>query len=234
MPKGFFITGTDTGVGKTFAAGIVIRALSLLGLRTGAMKPVESGCVRKGGELVPSDGRFLKEMAEMDDPLGTITPCRFENPLAPFIAAEIESAEVGIKEITAAFARLGSKYDALVVEGIGGLMVPLKQDYFVSDLAAEFRLPLIIVARPGLGTINHTLLTIDHAIRAGLEIAGIILNYTGPPENTIAERTNQEVLSRTSPVQVIGKLPFMAEISRETAERTAIKSLDLAMLKKYL
>lgn len=234
MPKGFFITGTDTAVGKTFAAGVVIRALSLLGIRTGVMKPVETGCVRQDGELIPSDGLFLKAMAGIDEPVGMVTPCRFEHPLAPLAAAEIESAEVAIKDVIAAFHYMASKYEALVVEGIGGLMVPLKHDFYVSDLAAEFGLPLLIVARPGLGTINHTMLTIDHALRAGLKIAGIILNFTGPPENTLAEKTNQELLARICNVPVLGKFPFAPEISKDVAERLAIKSLDLGSFKKYL
>lgn len=234
MPKGFFITGTDTGVGKTFAAGVVISALSFLGYRTGAMKPVESGCIREGSGLIPSDGLFLRDIAGIDEPVDMVTPCRFENPLAPLIAAEIESAEVSIKDIMAAFNYMASKYDALVIEGIGGLMVPLKRNYYVSDLAAELGLPLLIVSRPGLGTINHTMLTIDHALRAGLKIAGIILNFTAPPENNLAERTNQELLTRISNIPVLGKLPFAAEINRHIAERTAIKSLDLTLLKKYL
>src|SRR5512135_330939 len=163
MPKGFFIAGTDTGVGKTMMAGATIKALVFLGHHAGAMKPIESGCGREGDVLIPFDGMFLKQTAHMDEPVTLVTPCCFESPLAPLSASEIEMKEVDTGEIRRAFKGLSAKYGVMIVEGIGGLMVPVKKDYYVVDMAKEFGLPLMVVARPGLGTINHIMLTINCA-----------------------------------------------------------------------
>jgi dethiobiotin synthetase len=234
MPKGFFITGTDTGVGKTIVAGAVVKALQSLGLKTGVMKPVETGCRREGGKLFPSDGIFLRRIAEIDDPVASVTPCCFESPLSPMAAAEIDASEVSLEEIKRAFRMMAAKYDAVVVEGIGGLMVPISKDYYVAELAAEIGLPLIIVARPGLGTINQTMLTLDHAMRAGLHVAGIVINYSSPPEHSLAEQTNPGVLSRIAAAPLIGTFPYLKEVSGETIGKVAGEVLDLGVMKRYL
>lgn len=234
MAKGFFITGTDTGVGKTIVAGAVIKALNSLGLSTGAMKPVETGCRREGSVLVPTDGLFLRHIAGLDEPITSVTPCCFESPLAPIAAAEIEATDVSVKEIEKAFFVMAAKYDAVVVEGIGGLMVPLREDYYVAELAADLGLPLIIVTRPGLGTINQTMLTLNHALRAGLKVAGIVINYSSPPENSLAEKTNAGVLSRTASVPLLGTFPYLKEMREDIIGTTALGSLDLEVMKKYL
>lgn len=234
MAKGFFITGTDTGVGKTIMAGAVIKALNFLGAKTCAMKPVESGCRREGDVLIPYDGLYLKQVARMDEPITLITPCCFESPLAPLPASEVERTVVDTEEIGNAFRVLSARYDAVVVEGLGGLMVPIKKDYYSIDLAGEFGLPLIVVARPGLGTINHVMLTVQFALKEGLSVAGIILNYSAPPENSPAEKTNPRVLSQISPVPVLGIFPYLKNMSEDMVEKTAIKNLDLEAIKKYL
>ena len=113
----------------------------------------------------------------MDDSIDLVTPCCFENPLAPMAASEIEGIPVDLEKIKKAYRKLSKNYDAVVVEGIGGLLVPIKRDYFVLDLAKDFGLPIIVVSRPGLGTLNHTMLTVNYAIKEGLNVAGIIINY---------------------------------------------------------
>ncbi len=232
--KGFFITGTDTGVGKTIAAGAVIKAMNSLGLKTCAMKPIESGCGREGDVLIPYDGMFLKQIAHMDQPLTAITPCCFESPLAPLSASELEMRHVNMAEIKKAFVGLSKTYEAIVVEGIGGLMVPISKGFYTVGLAAEFGLPLLVIARPGIGTVNHTMLTVNCALREGLQVAGIILNYSKPPENSLAEKTNPMLLSQVCPVPIIGILPYLKSIDEETIATTAIKNLDLKEIKKYL
>ncbi len=194
MSKGFFGTGTDTGVVKTIVAGAVIRAIGRLGVRAGAMKPIESGCGREGDLLIPFDGMFLKHTARMDELISAVTPCCFEVPLAPLPASETESRRVSLPAIKSAFSKLSSKYDAMVVEGIRGLLVPIRKNYALIDLASDFGLPLIVVAKPGLGTINHTMLTVKYALREGLEVAGVIINYSMPPDDTLAEKTNARTL----------------------------------------
>ncbi|TAN40649.1 MAG: dethiobiotin synthase [Nitrospirae bacterium] len=234
MTKGFFITGTDTGVGKTTVSAALIRTLSLLGLKTGGMKPVETGCGREGKVLLPFDGMFLRQAARMDDQLSDVTPCCFETPLAPLPASELEVKKINLAAIRNAFSRLSQKYDALIVEGAGGLLVPLKKNYFVVDLAEELGLPLIVVAKPGLGAINHIMLTVEYALGRGLDIAGLVINYSLQPENSLAEKTNPKLLSQICPVPVIGTFPYMKEIGEEALEKSGRKNFDIGLLKKYL
>jgi dethiobiotin synthetase len=232
--KGFFVTGTDTGVGKTVVAGGLIKVLSFMGFRTAGMKPVESGCVREGDVLIPSDGSFLKQMARMPEPVTDVTPCCFENPLAPLAAAGIEKKNVSVTEIKKAFYRLYKNYDAVIAEGVGGLLVPLKTDYFVLDLAKEMALPLIVVAKPGLGTINHTMLTVNYALKEGLKVAGIVINYSSPPQNNLAEETNAQIFEEICPAPLLGIFPYLKSCEQGLIERTALDRLDQGILKEYL
>lgn len=234
MSKGFFITGTDTGVGKTIISGAIIKAFSFFGIKACGMKPVESGCSREGEVLMPYDGMFLKQIAHMEEQITLITPCCFESPLAPLSASEIERTDINITKIKKAFNKLSKNYESVVVEGIGGLLAPIRKDYYLIDLAKEFRLPLIVVTRPGLGTINHTMLTVNYALKEGMEVAGVIINYCQPPENTLAEKTNPELLSRICPVPVIGIFPYLKSMEEETIEKTALKNLNLDVLKKFI
>jgi dethiobiotin synthetase len=234
MSKGFFITGTDTGVGKTIIAGALIKTLDLMGLKTGGMKPIESGCAREGEVLIPFDGMFLKQTAHMDEPISVITPCCFETPLAPLPASELEMKKVSIPSIKNAFAKLSQIYDVMVVEGLGGLLVPIRKNYSVLELAEELDLPLIVVAKPGLGTINHIMLTVNYALSRGLAVAGVIVNYSMPPEDSLAEKTNPKLLSQICPVPVIGLFPYMKEITEETIEKAARKNFDIEILRGYL
>jgi dethiobiotin synthetase len=149
-------------------------------------------------------------------------------------ASEIEGVAVDLKKIRKAYLALAGKYDALVIEGIGGLLVPVMKDYYVADLAGEFGLPLIVVARPGLGTINHTLLTVNYAVKEGFNVAGIIVNYSRPPDGGPAEATNTDIIKRLSLIPIIGVFPYLEDLSSNTIEKAAEKNLDFGILKKYL
>jgi len=234
MFKGFFITGTDTGVGKTVMAGAVIKVMQSFGIKAGAMKPVECGCGKEGNVLIPYDGTFLKQAAHMDEPIKQVTPVCFESPLSPLAASDIEGRKISIDEIKKAYYKLYKSYEAMVVEGVGGLMVPLKKDYYMLDLAREFTLPLLVVTKPGLGSINHTMLTVNYALESGLTVAGLIINYSRPPENSLAEKTNPKTLEEICPVPVIGTFPFLKGMGEDVLEKTALRNLDLEVLKKYI
>jgi dethiobiotin synthetase len=259
MSRGFFITGTDTGVGKTVITAALIKAAGTLGFRACGMKPIETGCRKQKfkvrgsrskvpnprteasstldariSELIPADGMFLREIGRMDDPIDLVTPVRFEKPLAPLPASEIEGVPVDLDKIRIAYSELAGKYDAVIIEGIGGILVPIKSDYFVLDLAKAFALPVIVVSRPGLGTINHTILTVNYAIKEGIRIAGIIVNYGHPSEGTLAEDTNAEVIREVSPAPVIGIFPYLENLEGGSIERAAVNSLDLQIIRKYL
>ena len=234
MAKGFFITGTDTGVGKTVITVALIKAICRLGFTACGMKPIESGCLHQGDVLVPSDGMFIKTIAHMEENIGHITPCRFKSPLAPLPASEIEGISVDFEKIKKAFADISGKYDAVIIEGIGGLLVPITRNYSVIDMAKDFNLPLIVVSRPSLGTINHTMLTVNYALKEGLQVAGIIINYNQPPESTLAEATNPEIIKRISPVPVIGIFPYLTDMESATIKEAAEKNLDIELVSAFL
>lgn len=237
--KGFFITGTDTGVGKTIITAALIKAAKFFGLSACGMKPIETGCQKsklkvKEEVLIPSDGMFLRRTAEMNDPLDLVTPIRFQNPLAPFPASEIERTTIDIDKIKKSFSELSKKYNAIFVEGIGGLLVPIKKDYSVLDLVRDFGLPVIVVSRPGLGTINHTMLTVNYAIKEDLPVAGIIINNTQPSKSSLSEETNPEVIRQLSTVPLLGIFPYLKELDARAIEQATKKNLDIDRIKKYL
>jgi dethiobiotin synthetase len=244
MVKGFFITGTDTAVGKTIITAALVKAVQHLGFKAMGMKPIETGCpkgvggkqytVCRNNPLIPQDGKFLREISGTEESLDLITPVRFENPLAPMPASEMEAISVDIRAITNAFTALAHKYTVLMIEGVGGILVPITKDYSVLDMAKDFGLPVIVVTRPGLGTINHTLLTVKCVLKEGLTVAGIIINYTQPTDGTIAEQTNPAVLEKICPVPILGVFPYIKNVNGMTVEKAALKNLNLEMIKKYL
>jgi dethiobiotin synthetase len=205
---GFFITGTDTGVGKTLIAGSVARALALQGRRVGVMKPFESGCRREGRIVIPNDALFLRTMAGTQDDLALICPYALERPLAPAIAAHKQRVRIDLRKITAAFKRISTRYEITLVEGAGGIMVPINRNHLLIDVVRLLNLPLIVVARTGLGTINHTLLTIREALRAGIRVRGIILNKM-TPEMDESEDTNPAFITRFTRMPILGQMPYI-------------------------
>jgi dethiobiotin synthetase len=234
MGKGFFVTGTDTGVGKTLVAGGLIGVLKERGVSVCGMKPVESGCSLEGGAFVPEDGLFLRKMSGVREHIENITPYRLRHPLAPSVAAELEGVEIDPVRIMEAFRRLGRKYESVVVEGVGGLMVPVRGDYFVLDMAGDFGLPVIVVASPFLGTVNHTLLTVETALQRGLAVAGVLLNYQAPPTGSLAEETNPRVLKDLLPVPFLGVLPHAEGMDGRRLIDAIKDNLDLNALMSSL
>lgn len=236
MKAGFFITGTDTGVGKTIVTAAILRSFIKKGLKVGAMKAIETGCLNKDGILLPEDGMFLRDMAEMNDSLDLITPVKFENPLSPFVASRIEKINIELNRIFKSFETLKKKYDYLFVEGIGGVMVPLTKEtkkkgfYFVRDLIKDMQLPAVVVTRPSLGTINHTLLTMEALKNKKIPIKGFIINFSEPPKNDIAEKTNPQILKEIIEIPCLGILPYLTELNKDTIGETALKSLDIEVL----
>lgn len=182
------VTGTDTGVGKTWVGCGLVRALCAAGRRVAVRKPAETGCVQRDGELFPADAAALREAAGEAESLAEVCAIRFEEPLAPAVAASragvaIDPAAVA-SEITAAAGRV----DVVVVEGAGGLLVPLAGRYAYADLARDVGAKLVVVAAARLGAINHTLLTLEVAAARGLAIAGLVVNHVAAEED-LATRT---------------------------------------------
>ena len=208
MKNGIFITGTDTGVGKTYVARGIAAALRAQGVNVGVMKPAESGCAERAGKLIPADALALMKAAGVKDPLSLVNPYRFRKPLAPSVAAELERKHIDAGKIINAFRALSRRHDFMIVEGAGGIMVPLTKEYLYLELAQELKLPVLIVARPGLGTINHTLLTIEALKGRGLKIAGIAINYAQDCKQGIAEKTNPAVIEKISGVKILGIMQY--------------------------
>jgi len=214
MGSGIFITGTDTGVGKTFFACGLASLLKHSGYRVGVVKPAETGCIERDGKLIPQDAVYLKEASGCAEPVEKICPYRFPEPLAPSIAAERAGVKIDVDHLLAVYNDIGSRHDVTLVEGAGGLMVPLLPSYTYADLAGVLRLPVIVVAANKLGAINHLLLTLEHASCKGLKVWGYVLNRVSK-EDSLAADTNREVLSGLTGVQCLGELPFV-----ETAQET--------------
>lgn len=172
MPlKGVFITGTDTGVGKTYFACYLARHLRKKGVNVGVMKPVETGISNDWPDYIK-----LMEAAGVHDPVHLVCPYRLKNPLAPYMAGKIEGVEISPEKIKCSYEMLLKLHRFLIVEGAGGLMVPLKRDYFFLNFLEEVNLPVIIVAPDRLGVINHVLLTVSALERKNIKISFILLN----------------------------------------------------------
>ncbi len=225
MKKGIFVTGTDTGVGKTVVSALLIRAFLINGYTVCPMKPVETGCRRDGDVFLPSDGEFLKEIAETEEPIKNITPYCFETPVAPMVASNLEGVEIDISRIVERYDQLSSKYDVVVVEGAGGLMVPIKEDYYMLDLALELKLKVVLVALNKLGVLNHTLLTMEVLDKYGLELIAIILNNPEIDPLDKSQDTNLQVLSKLVDVKLLDSIPRINTLSKEELDKTAAKKI---------
>lgn len=225
MGKGYFITGTDTGVGKTLVAGGLAALYRKNGRDVGVMKPVATGCKRIDGALVSEDAVFLKNAAGTADEYEIINPVRFEQPLAPTVAARLNNTTIDLKEIHAAYAVLRKRHDFLIVEGIGGLLVPLGDRYFIADLIGEMGLPLIVVCRPAIGTINHTLLTVSSARAHKLKVAGIIINESCNGCDETVKRTNMDEIARFTGIPVLGDIPFLTGLDMQNSDRDMLANI---------
>lgn len=198
--NGLFFTGTDTGVGKTTVMAEVARELRRQGRPVRVSKPVATG-----GELVSADTRLLGEAADCSD-WPAITPWLFPEPAAPPVAARLEGVTLRLDAIAAAVRDQQRPASALLVEGVGGLLCPLTETETVADLAAALGMRLILVTRRSLGTLNHTLLTVEVARRRGLAIAGVVVNET-EPVRSLAEQTNVEELRQRLDVPILAVVP---------------------------
>jgi dethiobiotin synthetase len=219
VSRGIFVTGTDTCVGKTIVSAVLARLLRMKGISVGVMKPVTSGCREDDGSLVSDDALLLCLAAAVpysDD----IAPYRFREAIAPSEAARAECVRINFSHIKSVYERLSASHEYVIVEGAGGLMVPLAGGLLVSDLAHLLDLPLLVVARPGLGTINHTLLTCFTAQQMGLRVAGVIIN--GMPGNPgLAEQSAPHQIGSLCGAPLLGVWPH----SKQTDDMNIVDEL---------
>ena len=220
MSRGLFVTGTDTGVGKTVVACALARALRARGIDVGVMKPIETGVGSEG----PLDAIALRAAAGECDPLADVCPQAFALAAAPEVAARAQGRAVDLAAIDAAFARLRARREFLVVEGAGGLLVPVAAQCSMAELAARLALPLVVVARAALGTINHTRLTLAAATARGLPVAGVVISHAGGALPA-ADLANLALLREELGALRIGEIPPLAAGELPDAEALALDVL---------
>ncbi|NOZ95373.1 MAG: dethiobiotin synthase [Acidobacteria bacterium] len=226
--RGIFVSGTDTGVGKTVVATGLIRMLRRLGSRVGALKPVETGVEIDG--TGPADWRLLAEAAGIGCPREWVAPCVFPDPLAPLEAARRSHTAISIGSLDQAIQRFDA-FDWVVVEGAGGLAVPITESLDMAGLAVRWNLPVLIVARPGLGTINHSLLSITYARSRGLEVVGVVLCHTVAAPDDVSAQTNPSLIQELSGVPVLGIIPYRpAAMTARAAELVVTEGLSVEKL----
>ncbi len=226
---GLLVTGTDTGIGKTVVAGAIADWFRRQGKRVAVCKPVGSGCVRRREGLISEDAEFLAHCADSSHPLDMICPVRYAEPLAPAIAAERANEPLDWWAIDRSIATMSGGSDVLIVEGVGGIMVPMDPKHTFLDVARWLKLPAVVVARPGLGTINHTLLTVNALREAGVTVAGVVINRYPAQAADMAAETNPRAIEKWGKVPVLCVVP---DVPGEVSERlhadvvAAMKTVD--------
>ncbi len=229
--KIFFITGIDTNIGKTFVSLLLLLAFKQRGLNAGYMKPVETGVkINEDGSKNYLDGSYVKKYGGLSEEPDIITPYTFQSPLSPYAALKKEGGDLCIKEIMFKFYGLNKIYDYMLVEGAGGMLVPLKQKHFMIDIAKYINAGVILVTKAGLGMINQTLLSIEYAKSRDIGVSGIIINNV-LNENDESVSSNKEMLGEFTDIPIIGEIPYISEKERsgdaDALKNFALKYIDL-------
>lgn len=214
--NGVFVIGTDTGVGKTVVSAALVRRLARLGRSVGVMKPVETGVIPDSADR--SDAGRLIAAAGVDDEVGSVSPYRFLAPLAPLVAASAQGQVIELQEIVRRYEILAARYSCVVVEGAGGLLVPMGTGWDLRDLISRLGLPVLLVGRAGLGGINHALLTLESLERKCISAIALLLNETGPSllEHQREQRASTVALLRErAGVPVLGPLPYQPHLDND-------------------
>ena len=230
-----FITGTDTAVGKTMITAALAAYLRQRGIPVAVLKPVATGC-RPGPKAEPlsEDAEYLRATSGCQAPLNLINPVGYVAPLAPLAAAEQTGVPVDFAQLERAKEKLAEHSDWLLIEGIGGLAVPLSREWTVADLAKKWRAPLLVVARPALGTINHCVLTCAYAKARGCEVRGFVFNeVVPPPGDDPSLASNSQYVASLTGRPCLGAFPWLSESQRNDWRVLADvceKTLDVAQI----
>ncbi|MDQ0285801.1 dethiobiotin synthetase [Desulfofundulus luciae] len=216
MGRGCLVTGTDTGVGKTVITAALVGVWRRRGIDAVAIKPVQSGAIEANGQLVPEDVVFYRHVASLPQSIDELNLYRFTPAVSPHLAAKLSGERVEPSRVVDFCRKVLQRHELVLIEGAGGLCVPLSgPDFTVADLARELSLPLLVVARPGLGSINHTVLTVAYAQNRGLPVAGIIINGLKAEEAGPAEKDNPGIIAAMTGVSVLGMVPYLPGVSVE-------------------
>jgi dethiobiotin synthetase len=233
-PLAYFVTGTDTGVGKTVVACALAAALAAQGRRVGVVKPFETGCESgKDGRLIPSDATLLKFFSACDEPLDRICPYRWAEPLAPAVAARRAGEAIDLDALRGRMEAVIARHDVTFIEGAGGLLVPICETTTFANLVREWELPLIVVVGNRLGALNHAQLTMRCAQSLGLRVAGYVVNQLSA-EPDVAAQTNAAALAELLGPP-LGVLPWLGQVSaneqcRERLAEAATTQINLSKL----
>lgn len=225
---GIFITGTDTGVGKTVVAAALLCFLQSTGVDACYLKPVQTGCRRKSERLVAPDLEFVLSMAGFFPPekeRQLMAPYCFHRACSPHLAAGLERRPIRITEIINAFNALKRRHDFVIVEGAGGVLTPLSWKHSILDLMKSLALPVILAARPGLGAINHTLLSLRELRRAKLNVLGVVLNYSSAHTGGIIAASNRVAIERLGRVRVLAEFPFIGKLRPDARTRKIFEKI---------
>ena len=230
MPaQGLFITGTDTGVGKTVVTAAILAWLQHRGKKVGVMKPIETGVDSECSSPANSDALFLMECGGIKDALAEICPIRLKPAASPFQAALIENRSIQPETILSAYRTLSEKYDWMLVEGIGGVRVPITRDTGVMDLMRDLGLPAVVVARYQLGTLNHTLMTLDTLKQNGIPVRGVVFNQTRPEAPDAIEQNQPRLIEELSGTQVLGEFPYIDNLNTQSFSPEKLKELETSV-----
>lgn len=217
---GLFITGTDTEIGKTLITSILAYGLRKRGIKACPVKPIASGGVNEKGILVSEDARFYRRFCGLDESASTLNPCCFRHPASPHLAADMEGKTIDSQAVINSLHSLAHQYEYLLIEGIGGWMVPIAECYTVADFAWDLDLPVLIVSANRLGTINHTLLTIESMRIRDIDPMGVIMTHPSPIQDRQIAEDNINTIRQFGEVEILGNVPYLGKnIERnETAD----------------
>lgn len=214
--NGFFITGTDTNVGKTVCTALLLATLRKKGYKIFPMKPIQTGCSTTAPDL-----NYIIKINDLEVPkklLSLMAPFCFKPPCSPHLAAEMEGRPIQIKDIIPKFKMLKKYTDSILVEGAGGILVPINHKENMLDLIQEINLPVILVSRPGLGTINHTLLSLEALNKREISIAGIIFVHTEKDGSDFTEDNNKKIISKIGKTRILGTISYESTLDKKNPD----------------
>jgi len=220
MARGLFITGTDTGVGKTIVTAGLVNLAQERGLKAAAIKPVETGCVSRDGMLYPEDGAFLHGASAAGLSLDECVPWRFSLPASPARAAAMEGRRLNIPDLEEHVRAVTERFDLTLVEGAGGLMVPIQERLMMIDLVQRLGFPAVLVARARLGTLNHTLLSVEALRHRDIPVAAIVVSSLDAEQGPEEEYTPGDLVHLVPEIPVL-RLPHLAADTRTRPDRIA-------------
>ncbi|MCC6423957.1 MAG: dethiobiotin synthase [Phycisphaerales bacterium] len=223
---GLFVTGTDTGVGKTIVAAALANWFDRRGALVGVCKPIATGCAHRREGLVSEDAELLAHCANTRQPLDIVCPQRYAEPLAPAVAAKRANQPVDWTVVQRSMDLITQESDRMIIEGVGGVLVPLDDRNTVLDLMAWLDIPAVVVARAALGTINHTLLTLQALRKNGIRIAGVVINGYPAESPGIAEETNPHIIERWGKTKILCILPQVQQLQMPHLPADIIGTMD--------